>query len=202
MNAIANLCVQRHINSFDSEIIIAGIGCYAKLEGFAFLPITCFSLALTTFIGQNLGAKEYERAKSGAKFCILCSVAVAELVGLVLFLFGPFFLSLFTSDAAVIETGARQMRIEALCYGLLALTYAFSSIFRGAGRPFVPMIITLVCWCVIRVVALTVLLSIWHDVLFVYLIYPSTWLLSSVVLFIMYLKCDWLHFFDKVEQTT
>ena len=198
--AIANLCVQRHINSFDNEDIIAGVGCYAKLEGFAFLPITCFSMALTTFIGQNLGAKEYDRAKAGAKFCILCSFALAEIVGLILFLFGPFFLSLFTKESAVIANGAKQMRIEAFFYGFLALTYALSSIFRGSGRPYVPMIITLLCWCVIRVVALTLLLSVWHDIMFVYIIYPSTWILSTICLAILYIKSDWVHFFDKVEE--
>ena len=88
--AIANLFVQRHINSFESEAIISGVGCYAKIEGFAFLPITCFSMALTTFIGQNLGAKEYERAKSGARFGILCSVIIAEIIGVVIFFGGEF----------------------------------------------------------------------------------------------------------------
>lgn len=198
--AIANLFVQRHINSFNDEAIIAGVGCYAKLEGFAFLPITSFSMALTTFIGQNLGAKQYERAKAGAKFCILCSVLLAEFIGLFLFLCGPFFLSLFTTDETVIANGARQVRVEALFYGLLALSHAIAGIFRGAGKPNVPMLVMLTCWCVIRVVVLTALLAVWHNVLFVYIIYPSTWALSSICFLVMYFRSDWLHFFDKVEQ--
>lgn len=198
--AIANLFVQRHINSFNDESIIAGVGCYAKLEGFAFLPITCFSMALTTFIGQNLGAKQYDRAKSGAKFCILCSVMLAELIGLFLFLFGPFFLSFFTADETVIANGARQVRVEAFFYGFLALSHAIAGVFRGAGKPNVPMLIMLSCWCVIRVIVLTALLAVWHNILFVYIIYPSTWALSSICFLIMYFRSDWLHFFDKVEQ--
>ena len=57
---------------------MAGCGSYSKVEGFAFLPITCFNMALTTFIGQNLGAKEYQRARTGARFGILCAMILAE----------------------------------------------------------------------------------------------------------------------------
>lgn len=177
------------------------MGCYAKLEGFAFLPITSFGIALTTFVGQNLGAKEYTRAKEGARFGIVCSVVLAELIGALLFAFGPFFLSMFTSDSEVIANGTRQIRVEAFFYCLLALSHAIGGVFRGAGKPNVPMLIMLSCWCVIRVIALTVLLAIWHNVLFVYIIYPSTWALSSICFVVMYFTSDWLHFFDRQETT-
>ena len=75
---IANVVVQANINAF-GEMAMAGCGAYAKIEGFAFLPITSFTQALTTFVGQNLGAREYERTKKGARFGILCSVLIADL---------------------------------------------------------------------------------------------------------------------------
>ena len=64
---------------------MAGCGSYAKIEGFAFLPVTCFTMALTTFVSQNLGAKQYDRAKKGARFGILCSITIAELIGFVIY---------------------------------------------------------------------------------------------------------------------
>ena len=79
--AFANVIVQSNINSFDVNAV-AGCGAYSKIEGFAFLPITCFSMSLTTFIGQNLGAKEFDRAKKGARFGIITSVLLAEIVGI------------------------------------------------------------------------------------------------------------------------
>jgi len=78
--AIANVVVQSNINSFGDDAM-AGCGSYSRVEGFAFLPITCFSMSLTTFIGQNLGAQKFDRAKAGARFGILCSVVMAEIIG-------------------------------------------------------------------------------------------------------------------------
>ena len=82
--ALANVVVQSNINKF-GKMAVAGCGAYSKIEGFGFLPITCFSLALTTFISQNLGAKQYERAKKGARFGILCSITMAEVVGIFIY---------------------------------------------------------------------------------------------------------------------
>ena len=78
--SIANVFVQTNINAF-GKMAMAGCGSYAKIEGFAFLPVTCFTMALTTFVSQNLGAKQYDRAKKGARFGILCSIIIAELIG-------------------------------------------------------------------------------------------------------------------------
>ena len=68
---------------------MAGCGAYSKIEGFAFLPITSFTMALTTFVGQNSGAKEYERTKKGAFFGMMCSMLLAEGIGILIFLFAP-----------------------------------------------------------------------------------------------------------------
>ena len=65
--ATANVFVQSNINAF-GKMAMAGCGSYSKIEGFAFLPVTCFTMALTTFVSQNLGAKQYDRAKKGARF--------------------------------------------------------------------------------------------------------------------------------------
>lgn len=77
--ALANVVVQTNINDFGA-LAQAGCGAYSKIEGFGFLPITSFTLALTTFIGQNLGAQEYERAKKGARFGLIACVSIAEAI--------------------------------------------------------------------------------------------------------------------------
>ncbi len=90
----ANVLVQTNINSF-GKLAMAACGSYSRIEGFVFLPIMSFSMALTSFIGQNLGAKKYDRAKAGARFGILTSLIMAEAVGIVLFFFGDTFISFF-----------------------------------------------------------------------------------------------------------
>ena len=97
--SIANVFVQTNINAF-GKMAMAGCGSYAKIEGFAFLPVTCFTMALTTFVSQNLGAKQYDRAKKGARFGILCSITIAELIGFVIYAAAPTLIAAFNSDPA------------------------------------------------------------------------------------------------------
>ena len=86
--AIANIVVQTNINTFSSTAV-AGSGAYSKIEGFAFIPINAFAMALSTCISQNLGAKNYKRAKEGAVFGMLVCVILSERIGVLFYLFGP-----------------------------------------------------------------------------------------------------------------
>lgn len=190
--SIANVFVQSNINSF-GNIAMAGCGAYSKVEGFAFLPITCFSMSLTTFISQNLGAKKYDRVKKGARFGILCSVTLAELVGICIWLAIPFLVSLFNNDPEVIAYGTRQARTVTLFYFLLAFSHCLAGIMRGAGRAIVPMVVMLVCWCLIRVSYITVIVRVIPEIRVVFWAYPLTWSLSSIAFLIYYLKSDWMY---------
>ncbi len=124
---LANVLVQTNINSFDADAM-AACGAYSRVEGFVFLPIMSFSMALTSFIGQNLGAKQYDRAKQGARFGILASIIMAEVVGLVLFFFGGWIISGFISNETpeaigrIIAIGSLQSRVESLFFFLLAFS--------------------------------------------------------------------------------
>ena len=198
----ANVLVQTNINSFGS-LAMAACGAYSRIEGFVFLPIMSMSMALTSYIGQNLGAKEYERAKQGARFGILTSVAMAELIGILLFFFGGVFISAFIRDAdpeavtEIIAIGARQCRVESLFFFLLAFSHAVAGICRGAGKAIVPMLIMLLVWCVIRIIYITVAMSIRHEIILLFAAYPLTWFISSVIYFIYYKKSNWVHGFEK-----
>ena len=196
--AIANVVVQSNINTFGSDAM-AGCGSYAKVEGFVFLPITSFAMALTTFTGQNLGAGQYERAKRGARVGFTCSTLLAELIGLTLLLVAPYAIALFNDDPAVIAIGVRQTRTEALFYFALAFAHSISAVMRGAGRAKMPMYTMLVCWCVIRVTYITLALKVWPDITTIFWAYPITWCLSCVVFLLYYLKADWVHSFQKMH---
>ena len=192
----ANVIVQTNINSF-TKIATAAYGTYAKIEGFAFLPITSFTMALTTFTGQNLGAGLYDRAKKGSRFGIISAVVLAEAIGLVIWLAAPFLIGLFTDDPAVIELGTKQARIESLFFCLLAFSHAVAAVCRGAGKVFVPMSVMLAIWCVLRITYITIMMHYVHEIQYIYWAYPITWGISSIIYLFYYLFADWIHGFDR-----
>lgn len=194
--AFANVIVQSNINAFDKNAV-AGCGAYSKIEGFAFLPISCFAMALTTFIGQNLGAKQYDRVKRGAKFGIICSTILAELVGIIIYLFAPVFIGLFSKEPEVIAYGVLQSRTEALFYFLLAFSHCIAGIMRGAGKATVPMFTMLATWCLTRITYITIAIHFIPKINVVFWAYPLTWSLSSIIFFVYFLKVDWLHSYKE-----
>lgn len=197
--ALANVVVQSNINSF-GEMAMAGCGAYAKIEGFAFLPITSFTMAITTFVSQNLGAREYERTKKGARFGMLCSIILAEVIGVLIFITAPLLTRAFTAEPDAIWFGVQKARTCALFYCLLALSHCIAAVLRGAGRAVIPMVTMMAFWCIVRVAFLSILTPIFRDIAVVNWVYPLTWSLSSIALMIYYLKADWLHGFEKSSR--
>jgi len=196
VTAIANVLVQSNINSFGPDAM-AACGSYSKLQGFAFLPITAFAMALTTFTSQNLGAKQYKRAREGARFGLIGAVVLAEVIGVILTVFAPALIGLFNGDPEVVRIGVSQARIESLFFCLLAFSHAVSGICRGAGKATVPMTVMLSVWCLLRIAYITVAMSLRHDIRLLFWAYPITWFISSVIFFIYYKKSDWEHSFDR-----
>ncbi len=196
--AIANVVVQSNINYFGA-MAMAGCGAYSRIEGFAFLPITCFTSAITTFVGQNLGAKEYDRVKRGARFGVGCSLLLAELIGVITFVCAPVLIGLFTDEPEAIAFGVQKARTCGLFYCLLAISHCFSAVLRGAGRATVPMATMLVFWCVVRVTLLTVLVPLTQSIAIVNWVYPITWSLSTVTLFLYYKKANWIYGFKTAK---
>lgn len=194
--ALANVVVQSQINSF-GKLAMAAYGAHAKVEGFAFLPITSFNMASSTFVSQNLGARQHDRAKKGARFCILTAVLLAELIGVIIFLLAPHLIGLFDKNPNVIALGVRQARTLTLFYCLLAFSHAVAAVCRGAGKAFVPMCVMLSVWCAVRILYILLVMHLFGEIGYVYWAYPLTWGISSVIYLIYYLCSDWVHGFDK-----
>lgn len=193
--AIANVVVQANINSFGKEAM-AGCGSYSKIEGFVFLPITCFAQALSTFVGQNLGSRQYDRVKRGVRFGVICSCLMAELIGIGCWFLAPRLIALFNQNPVVVDFGTRHMRTVCLFYFLLAFSHCIAGVLRGAGKATVPMLVMLTCWCLIRVSYITVVLRYVNKLETVSGAYPITWTCSSIVFLIYFLKADWIHTFE------
>ena len=194
--SIANVFVQTNINAF-GKMAMAGCGSYAKIEGFAFLPVTCFTMALTTFVSQNLGARQYERAKKGARFGIICSVIIAELIGIIIYAAAPVLIAAFNRDPSVIHYGVMQARIIALFYCLLAFSHCIAAVLRGSGHAAVPMVVMLCDWCLFRVSYITVAVRLISDIRVIFWAYPLTWSISSVIFLYLFLRGKWVYGFEK-----
>ena len=193
---LANVIVQSQINTF-GKMAMAAFGAHAKIEGFTFMPINSCCFAITTFVGQNLGAGEHDRAKKGARFGILSGMMMAEIIGAIYFIFAPTLISAFDSTPDVVAFGTQQARVEALFYCLLALSHTIASVCRGAGKAFVPMTVMLSVWCVFRVIYIYLAMHFFGYIWLIYMAYPITWAISSIIYIIYYLKSDWIHGFDK-----
>ena len=194
--ALANVMVQTQIKSF-GKFATAAYGSHAKIEGFAFMPIISFNMAITTFVGQNLGAKQYNRARQGARFGIGTALLLAEIVGIVYYLLAPHLIGAFDHTEAVVLLGTRQARTVTLFYFLLAFSHSVAAVCRGAGKAFVPMLVMLSVWCVFRIAYIQFVMHTVGKIEYIYWAYPLTWAISSVIYLIYYLKSDWVYGFEK-----
>lgn len=166
-------------------------------RGIRLLPVTCFTMALTTFVSQNLGAKQYDRAKKGARFGVFCSITIAELIGIIIYVAAPVLITAFNRDPDVVHYGVMQSRTIALFYCLLAFSHCIAAILRGSGNASVPMIVMLCDWCLFRVSYITVAVRILPDIRVIFWAYPLTWGISSVIFLYLFLRGKWVYGFEK-----
>ncbi len=190
--SIGNIVIQTNINSFGA-FAMSGSGAYSKIEGFVFLPIMSMSMALPTFISQNIGAGKYQRAKKGAKFGILSGMVTAELVGILFYIGCPAAIRLFVDSAKAIEFGVIHARTVSLFFFLLAFSHCAAGVLRGCGKSVIPMAAMLAFWCGVRIVYVTAALKIIPEFQMIAWAYPLTWSLSSIVFIVSILRMDWEH---------
>lgn len=194
--SFANVVIQANINAFGAAAM-AGCGAHSRIEGFAFLPVICFNMALTTFVSQNLGANKPDRVKKGVRIGISCSVCIAETIALLIVAFSPKLIALFDSNPEVVAYGVMHQRTIVPFFFLAAFTHSMAATLRGAGKSSISMWGMAVCWCVIRVPYVTIATKIFPVLTAVSWAYPITWMISSVFFIIYYLKADWMNGFDK-----
>lgn len=191
VTAIANIVVQSNINAF-GDLAMAGCGSYAKVQGFVFLPIMSVSLALTTFVGQNLGAKKLDRVKKGAWQGAIIAIVMAEIFGVIMHFAAPTLVGMFSSDPEVIAYGVKEANTESLWYACLACTHVCAAILRGSGQVWYPMSVTLGVWCVFRILYITIGVKLIPNIIVVFTAYPVTWTISTILLLVYLSKGTWL----------
>ncbi len=189
--SFSNVIVQANINSFGTAAV-AGCAAYNKLDGFAVLPVSSFAMAATTFIGQNMGARNRERVKRGARVTVFLSAGTIGALACILLIFGKYILRIFTPDPEIIDYAARMMRYLAPTYVFLATAHALSGVARGAGLSVVPMVILTANFCVLRMIWISLAMPLIQSIVVVYLGYSLTWTTAALCMLLYMKKSNWI----------
>ena len=146
----AMIIVQSLTNSF-GEMLIAANVIIMRVDSFAMMPNFSFGTALTTYAGQNVGAKDYRRVEQGAKQGTLIAVATSTAITVLILIFGKYLMAIFTETAALVDLSVYMMRILAVGYIAMAVTQSLSGVMRGAGDTMTPMWISIITTVGLRV---------------------------------------------------
>ena len=188
----AALVVQTLTNSFGSEIITTNT-IIMRVDGFAMMPNFSFGMAMTTYVGQNIGARKTDRVHNAAKDGLKISLLVCVVMTGLILIFGKSLMSIFTSTEYVIDLGSRMLRTMAVGYLFVCITQVLSGIMRGVGDTMTPMIISIISTVVIRVPVaylLAYLTDHQHpEVLFISLV--ISWVLGGLITIAFYAKGSW-----------
>ncbi len=148
--SLAMIAVQSLTNSF-GEMVIACNVIVMRVDGFAMMPNFSFGTAMTTYAGQNIGAKKMERVDQGTKDGIRIAVGVSTVITIIILILGKYLVNIFTDTGELVELSMHMMRILAVGYIAMAVTQTLSGVMRGAGDTITPMWISLIVTIVLRV---------------------------------------------------
>ena len=199
MYSVSNIIIQTSVNGFGTDVVAAWTA-YGKIDGLNWMIINAFGIAITTFAGQNFGAKQYDRLRQSVRSCLAMSaVAVLTLTAIVL-TFGRPMLRLFADDAHVIETGMSIIRVIVPAYISYIFIEILSGAMRGTGESFIPTIMTLTGICMIRVFWVSVVVPRHHELGVLMMSYPITWIITGVLFIIYYRRGNWLKRRIKAQE--
>lgn len=189
--SLSNVIVQSYVNAFGSSVV-AGYSATIRIDGFVNLPLQSFNMAITTFVGQNIGAKQYDRVKKGTKTALIMSITITLLMALTLFLFGKDFIAIFNNESDVINAGWTMLLAFIPFYVFLPINQIYNGVLRGAGRSSIPMYIMVFNFVILRQIYLAIITKITSDVYFVFMGWSITWVTCAIMFIIYYYKVDWL----------
>ena len=189
----SNIMVQSYINKLGAPIV-AGYSASSKIDAFIMLPTQTMALAVTTFVGQNLGAKNVPRARKGVNISLtLALVITIALSILVLCLKSPL-LRIFSPDPDVLRYGVEFMYVFVPGYFILAFTQIIPGALRGAGNVNFATLVCIISFVVLRQLYLFIVTQFNHTITSVALGYPVTWMIAAIVLALYYRRSDWSSF--------
>ncbi len=179
--SLSNVIIQSGINSF-GDVVMAGNAAASNIDGFIYTAMNAFYQAAINFVGQNAGAGKMDRVKRSIFLCFGMVVAVGIVVGGAGYLCGEFLLGIYRpGETAVIAAGMDRMRIVSTLYFLCGVMEVLTGSLRGLGRSIMPMIVSLIGACGLRILWIYTVFAVFHEMTVLYISYPVTWFITSAV---------------------
>ena len=189
--SFSNILIQASINQYGATAV-AGFSAYLKIDGFNILPVLSFSMAITTFIGQNYGAGKYDRMKKGMWVTLFMGIVYTVLTGILLLTFSGQIMRLFSEDVGVITYGQTAMRYFCPFYWILAILHSLAGTVRGTGKSIPPMVVLLVSLCLFRIVWIQLVLPYYTSIEGIFILYPVSWLVGAVLMILYTWRGKWI----------
>ena len=191
MYSLSNVIIQSSVNGFGTDTVAAWTA-FGKLDGLFWMTVSAFGVSVTTFAGQNFGARQYDRMKRSVWVCLSMAVGATVILASVLMGLGQYVLRAFADDPKVIDIGLEILFFLAPMWFLYLCIEIFSGALRGAGDAFIPTMFTLFGVCLMRVIWLCFIAPQFNNLKVVLASYPITWTLTSILFVIYYLRGKWL----------
>ena len=198
--SLSNVIVQSSVNSFGA-VAMAGFAAYIKVDGFKILPVLSFSMAATTFVGQNVGAGRLDRVKKGMYVSVAMGIIYTVCTGILLLTFAPQVIGVFTQNGKVVEYGVYIMKFFCPFYWMLGILHILAGTIRGTGKTMQAMVVFLFSLCIFRVLWIWGAMSVSHKIGGVMLGYPLSWLVGLVMILIYVWKGNWMPYGMKKDST-
>jgi len=185
--SLTNMLIQTSVNSFGA-IVVAGSAAAANIENFIYFAMNAFYQATISFTSQNVGAKRVSRIDRVLKRGLICVTVIGLLMGLLAVNFGETLLGIYSTNDAVIASGMERLRIIGMTYFLCGAMEVFTGALRGMGYSLVPMIISIVGVCGIRILWIMTIFQLpkFHTVEMLFMTYPVTWTITLLALLVMF----------------
>lgn len=189
--SISNVLIQTAINGFGT-VAVAAWTAIGRVDAVMWMFQQAYGIAVSTIVGQNFGARNYDRVKKCARTGLWMTMGSILGISVIIYFFCPFFLSIFTKDADVVEAGTMFLRVLAPSYMAYVFIQIYSAVIRGAGESLQPMLITVIFICGLRMAWLFFVLPKYHTMDMVAFSYPVSWVVTGLIFIIYYLRGKWL----------
>ncbi len=200
ITSFSNIFVQSYINYFGPNCM-SGYTAYSKIDMLLFLPAQSVSLAITTFVGQNLGCEQIKRARKGVTNSLLIAIGVTGFLMIPVLIFSGDVVRFFTSQEESIRYGTLFLRYITPFYLLTCFTQVYSSALRGAGNSRAPMVIMVSSYVLFRQIYLAIMARVCNEVIPIAMGYPAGWILCCTIFMLYYYRTPLEQHFKPVDNS-
>jgi len=191
MYSVSNLLIQSAVNSFGTDAVAAWTA-FGKMDGIFWMLMGALGVTTTTFVGQNFGAGRMDRLRKCVHIGLGMALCVSVLLGAILLLAGKQILGIFTNDAGVLELGLQVLRVYAPFFCAYVSIEILSGTMRGVGDTLIPMLMTGLGICVLRIIWVCFIVPMNNTLTMVAVSYPVTWAITSAFFILYYLSGRWM----------